>query len=258
MLALLAATAPLSVSLGGLAQPLAPQLRAAPAAMSLTELSPSLEHISELVANAGAAAPITPLLISELSVAGVLFAGGNWLHTFGDVDEPKEEGMYAEGELDIYRDSPLRYMGYVNEMGEAFRPLVPVEVVYFTYVLAIGYILADTIDKGTRGAKLPGSKSGLRAIFGGVDTFLWQMQASVVFPSFVINRLVTLIVALQAGYGPFELPEELRAGWIATVLGLASIPVLIVPLDVLAHWCLNGSFRQLSSSVLADKAEAGR
>ena len=38
--------------------------------------------------------------------------------------------------------------GYANECGEAFRPLVPVEVVYFTYFLAISYVLADTVPTG--------------------------------------------------------------------------------------------------------------
>ena len=29
-------------------------------------------------------------------------------------------------EVDIYRDTPLRYAGYANEVGEAFRALVSV------------------------------------------------------------------------------------------------------------------------------------
>ena len=33
--------------------------------------------------------------------------------------------LYAEGELDIYRESPLRYMGYSNEVGEAFAAFLP-------------------------------------------------------------------------------------------------------------------------------------
>ena len=33
--------------------------------------------------------------------------------------------LYAEGELDIYRESPLRYMGYSNEVGEAFVAFLP-------------------------------------------------------------------------------------------------------------------------------------
>ena len=60
--------------------------------------------------------------------------------------------------------------GYANECGEAFRPLVPVEIVYFTYFLAISYVLADTVDKGKKGAAAPGDDSTLRATFGAVHT----------------------------------------------------------------------------------------
>ena len=38
---------------------------------------------------------------------------------------------------DIYRDSPLRFLGYANEVGEAFRPLVPVEAVYLSASLRV-------------------------------------------------------------------------------------------------------------------------
>ena len=30
------------------------------------------------------------------------------------------------GEVDIYRDTPVRFLGYANEVGEAFRALVSV------------------------------------------------------------------------------------------------------------------------------------
>ena len=105
----------------------------------------------------------------------------------------------GDGEVDIYRDTLLRYAGYANEVGEAFRPLVPVEFVYFSYVIAITYILADTVDKGRKGAAVPGSGAAIRGTLGAADTFCWQMLASVIFPSFCINRLVTLLVTLQSG-----------------------------------------------------------
>jgi len=34
--------------------------------------------------------------------------------------------MAEAGEVDIYRDTPLRYLGYANEVGEAFRALMHV------------------------------------------------------------------------------------------------------------------------------------
>ena len=77
---------------------------------------------------------------------------------------------------------------------------------------------------------------------------MWQMLASVLFPSFIINRLVTLLFSLQAD-GVIPSLELLP-----TVAGLLAIPLLIVPLDVLAHWTLNGSFRKVSSAVIEGKA----
>lgn len=50
-------------------------------------------------------------------------------------------------ELDIFRDTYVRYLGYSNEIGEAFRPLVSRTFVNSTYVLATGYVLADTYTK---------------------------------------------------------------------------------------------------------------
>jgi len=203
---------------------------------------------TQLVAGEAAAEPMTPLLAAQLTTCLGLYGGGWALELFADVDEPEEEGA-VEGEIDIYRDSPLRYLGYANECGEAFRPLVPVEVVYFTYFLAIAYILADTVDKGKKGAAAPGENSGPRAVVGASDTFMWQMLASVIFPSFCINRLVVFLLYAQAQ----DIPSFLQADFLPTVAGLVAIPLLITPLDVLAHQTLNLSFRKLSAALLGTK-----
>jgi fission process protein 1 len=220
-----------------------------PSRAAVVALDPSAAShaVSSLLASEGAE-EITPIFLSQLGLGGIMFSAGLVLSsgTFGEVEEPTEVGV-VEGEVDIYRDSPLRYLGYANECGEAFRPLVPVELVYLTYFAAISYVLADTVDKGKKGASAPGNDSALRATFGAVDTFLWQMLASVLFPSFIINRLVTLLFTLQTTGG---LPDFLTIEWLPTVAGLVAIPLLIVPLDVLAHWTLNGSFRRVSSAVL--------
>lgn len=225
---------------------LAPRARAG---MMVIDPASAVSTVSTLLAEG--AEEFTPYFYTQLGLCGALYTYGNVLHSgaLGEVEEPKEVGI-VEGEVDIYRDSPLRYLGYANECGEAARPLVPVELVYFTYFLAISYVLADTVDKGKKGAAAPGADAPLRATLGATDTFLWQMLASVIFPSFCINRLVTLLVTLQAGD---TLPELLTSGpaeFIPTVLGLLAIPLLIVPLDVLAHWTLNGSFRKVTGAIL--------
>ena len=53
-------------------------------------------------------------------------------------------------EVDIYRDTPLRLLGYANEVGEAFRALVSVKFVIGTYGVASAYVLADTYDKASK------------------------------------------------------------------------------------------------------------
>ncbi len=47
---------------------------------------------------------------------------------------------------DLWRETPLRYLGYANELGESFRSIVP-RFVKPSYGLAFGYVLCDTVDK---------------------------------------------------------------------------------------------------------------
>jgi len=239
----LCATLSTSYVAGSVRPALAPRARAA---TMVVDPASAVSTVGTLLAEGGAE-EFTPYFYAQLGICGALYTYGQVLHSgaLGEVDEPKEVGV-VEGEVDIYRDSPLRYLGYANECGEAFRPLIPVEIVYFTYFAAIAYILADTVDKGKKGAAV----EPLLGLLGATDTFLWQMLASVIFPSFCINRLVTLLFSLQEGG---TLPEILTTGpaeFIPTVLGLLAIPLLIVPLDVLAHWTLNGSFRKVTGAIL--------
>ena len=53
------------------------------------------------------------------------------------------------GEVDIWRDTPVRLLGYTNEVGESFRYVFPKGVIP-SYVIAFGYVLADTQDKGVK------------------------------------------------------------------------------------------------------------
>lgn len=42
--------------------------------------------------------------------------------------------------------------GYANEVGEAFRALVPVSLVWTSYAVATAYVTADAVDKGKKAA----------------------------------------------------------------------------------------------------------
>ena len=63
-------------------------------------------------------------------------------------------------QVDLYRDTPVRYLGYANECGEAFRPLVPEIAVLATYGIAIAYVTADAISKGIKCNKESGEENG--------------------------------------------------------------------------------------------------
>uniref|UniRef100_A0A2K5S260 Mitochondrial fission process protein 1 n=1 Tax=Cebus imitator TaxID=2715852 RepID=A0A2K5S260_CEBIM len=74
------------------------------------------------------------------------------------MSEPQPRGA----ERDLYRDTWVRYLGYANEVGEAFRSLVPSAVVWLSYGVASSYVLADAIDKGKKAGEVGGLPPGLQ------------------------------------------------------------------------------------------------
>lgn len=61
-----------------------------------------------------------------------------------------------------------------------------------------------------------------------VDTFVWQSLASVAIPGITINRLCAASLALLGSLTRWPLP--LRR-WATTALGLATIPLIVTPID---------------------------
>jgi len=49
----------------------------------------------------------------------------------------------------LWRDTPLRLLGYANETGESFRHIYP-RMVTPSYIIAYMYTLADTQDKAVK------------------------------------------------------------------------------------------------------------
>ena len=82
-------------------------------------------------------------------------------------------------EVDIYRDTPVRLLGYANEVGEAFRALVHVNWVRASYGVASLYVLADTRDKTLKMmAKTDSGEAGRnkKVAAAAFDTLLWQVS----------------------------------------------------------------------------------
>ncbi|CAH1801964.1 unnamed protein product, partial [Owenia fusiformis] len=157
----------------------------------------------------------------------------------GEIQHPREKHI----SVDIFRDTPLRYLGYANEVGEAFRALVHVNVVRLTYVAASSYVLADATSKANDASQLRWKTDAIkkrRMKHAFFDALIWQGLASVAIPGFTINRLCALSnYALQRSS---RLPQGVRK-WIVTAIGLCAIPIIIQPIDRSVDYMMNQTLR---------------
>ena len=124
----------------------------------------------------------------------------------------------------IFRSPPLRFLGYANEVGEAFRPLVPPPFVISTYIIAGVYVLCDcgNIYKlASEGNAIKEDDEEVSEIellpthhshkleskiispkIQSVDAIIWQSLASVMIPGITINLLVKLSSTTITNYFP--------------------------------------------------------
>ncbi|KAL6770791.1 hypothetical protein ACKKBF_B32685 [Auxenochlorella protothecoides x Auxenochlorella symbiontica] len=209
-----------------------------------------------------------------------------------DWSEPGTFDGIPKTEYDPLRDGPLRYLGYANEVGEAFGAWLFSGGVPLSYAIAISYVLFDTVDKWQAtyrdaraklsGESVPSSVDvpllvHLIALDRGLDTLVWQLIASVAAPGYTIHTLVAvvtqLLVAAEAtslGHSLTALlasalntPEEallpLLTKSLPTAVGLATIPYIVHPIDSGVHALLNATLRPLLKRGVCSRggAEAG-
>lgn len=139
-------------------------------------------------------------------------------------------------------------MGYANEVGESFRPLVNVNWVRFSYVLSGGYVIADSVDKMYKAQQRlkqshDQSSDGMKNIFkAGMDSLIWQSFASVIIPGFTINRIVKVSKHGLLTRAAFNHSAFMQKS-IPTAIGLISIPFIIHPIDNFVSFAMDNSFR---------------
>ena len=140
--------------------------------------------------------------------------------------------------VDIFRDTPIRYLGYANEIGESFRYQFP-KLVLPSYIVSFGYCFADATTKGyatyqsaskarssssTSESNTTNSRTNsptLKAIITTTDTLIWQCLASVMIPGATINTIVKAS-RFAIRKSPVVVPV-VAAKWIPTILGLISL-----------------------------------
>ena len=54
---------------------------------------------------------------------------------------------FSDPSVDPMKDTVLRYLGYANEFGESFRPIIKWQYVWASWVAASGYALSDMYHK---------------------------------------------------------------------------------------------------------------
>eukprot|EP01138_Halocafeteria_seosinensis_P000602 gb/GECG01000617.1/.p1 GENE.gb/GECG01000617.1/~~gb/GECG01000617.1/.p1 ORF type:complete len:375 (+),score=37.00 gb/GECG01000617.1/:1-1125(+) len=134
---------------------------------------------------------------------------------------------------DVFRETSLRYLGYANEVGECFRPLLP-RLVVPSYLLSTAYVLGDTAHKTMEAYDETKSNCQNRKKYvaaHAVDTLLWQAFASVIVPGFTINRVVRVA---QMCTSRTVMPRVMHR-WAPSAIGLAIIPVIVEPIDYWIH-----------------------
>ncbi len=147
-----------------------------------------------------------------------------------------------EKEYDIYKDSYLRYLGYSNEIGEAFRKVTSTKFVWATYLIEFIYFGADTIHKGHKAYNDPNQidNKHLHVIKQSGYTILWQFFATCLIPPLCINIVVGAShkYLFKRGYSK----NAIR--YLPLSIGLALIPLFNIYVDPVVGNILDNVFER--------------
>ena len=199
-------------------------------------------------------------------------------------------GEEGEAPYDPLRDGPARYLGYSNEVGEAFSAWLFPGGVTLSYAIAISYVVFDTVDKyrktleEARSIEEIGEVPGVDqdrlistiALERGFDTIVWQLLASVALPGYTIHTVVALSSwalertvdernpLMQALASATSLDAAAAVSLVdkslPTFIGLCVIPFIVHPLDAFVHYVLNVTTRPVLRAYVCDSCggrEAG-
>jgi fission process protein 1 len=154
--------------------------------------------------------------------------------------------------VDPYRETSLRYMGYANELGEAFTTYLPDWGLPASYCVAASYVMFDTIDKGQKAfdAAEEGEKfqDTLRI---STETLTWQMLASVFWPGSIIRVIVNASATMISNS---HLDDELH--FLPTLIGLAAIPAIVKPIDTTVDKLMENSISKVINGEIKTPEDA--
>ena len=144
--------------------------------------------------------------------------------------------MSVHEEHDIFRHTPLRYLGYTNEIGEAFRYQLSFRALACTYIISTGYVIGDALDKGYKAynkyhfEEMKTHEKNLARNYVIKTTglvLLWQIVATEIVPAFIIYQAVKLLKKLPMNM----IKNQSIKKWFPTVIGLCIIPTFPYTVD---------------------------
>lgn len=138
-----------------------------------------------------------------------------------------------------------RPLAYASEVGESARPIISRHMVLSLYGLSIGYVLLDTFYKSIAVREHGIGKTALFAM----DLAIWHSLASMALPAFTIHSIVKFSGKLMKNTNIAN-PASRLFMFGPTLIGLASIPFIIHPIDHFTDLAMNNSLRRFYSHKL--------
>lgn len=156
--------------------------------------------------------------------------------------------------VDPYRETSLRYMGYANELGEAFTTYLPEWGLPASYCIAASYVMFDTIDKGEKAYQGAEEEDKIvDTLRISTETLTWQMLASVFWPGSIIRVIVNMAASIISSN---NLDDNQVMHFLPTLIGISAIPMIVKPIDSTVDKIMEGSISRVIHGEIKTPEEA--
>ena len=156
--------------------------------------------------------------------------------------------------VDPYRETSLRYMGYANELGEAFTTYLPEWGLPASYCIAASYVIFDTIDKGEKAYQGAEEEDKIvDTLRISTETLTWQMLASVFWPGSIIRVIVNTAASIISTN---NMDDNQVMHFLPTLIGISAIPMIVKPIDSTVDKIMEGSISKVIHGEIKTPEEA--
>ena len=148
------------------------------------------------------------------------------------MDEFSEYLLRPEGG-DPLLETNLRYLGFVNDLGEAGKAFLPRPLYIGTYLVTGSYAVGAVLNARRRQLKVDPASDLTRLT---VDQSIFHLLATFAVTPVLVHYTKHTAEAVLA-------KTALKGPVVPALIGLASIPFLVPPIDNATHYLLNKNYR---------------